>query len=88
MMSKKRAFVKKETNLNKKDELFNDLVKLLKTSRVDFSSTTAASDGSYCLEVLTTNVLWYNANDHLTISKASKEAKEVTPIPKLYQRLR
>ena len=88
MMSKKRAFVKKETNLNKKDELFNDLVKLLKTSRVVFSSTTAASDGSYCLEELTTNVLWYNANDHLTISKASEEAKEVTPIPKLYQILR
>ena len=87
-MSRKRAFVKKETNLNKKDELFNDLVKLLKTSRVVFSSTTAASDGSYCLEELTTNVLWYNANDHLTISKASKETKEVTPIPKFYQRLR
>ena len=55
LMSRKRALVdeKKGTNLNRKDELFNDLVKLFKTSQVDFSSVTVASDGSYCLQVLT-----------------------------------
>ena len=67
----------------RKDELFNDLIKLFKTSRLDFSFTTVASDGSYCLQVLT-NALWYITNDHLTIHEASKQAKEVTSIPKLF----
>ena len=44
---------KKGADLNRKDELFNDLVKLFKTSEVDFSSATVASDGYYCLQVLT-----------------------------------
>ena len=75
---------KKSTNLNRKDELFNYLVKLLKISRVDFSSTKVASNGSYCLQVLT-NALWYITNDHLTINEASRQAKEVTRIPKLFE---
>ena len=84
MMSRKRAFVheKKGTNLNSKDESFNDLIKLFKNSLVDFSSTTVGSDGSYCL---LTNALWYITNDHLTINEASKQVKEVTPIPKLFE---
>ena len=55
VMSRKRALVdeKKMTNLNRKDELFNDLVNLFKTSQVGFSSATVAFDGSYCLQVLT-----------------------------------
>ena len=59
MVSRKSAFVdeRKGTNLNRKDESFNDSVKLFKTSRVDFSSTTVVSDGSYCLQVLA-NALW------------------------------
>ena len=86
MMSRKRAFVDENegTNLNRKDELFNDLVKLFKTSRVDFSSPTLQSDGSYCLQALT-NALWYITNDHLTINEASKQAKKVTAIPKLFE---
>lgn len=68
----------------RKDELFNDLVKFFKTSRVDFSSTTVASDGSYCLQGLT-NALWYITNDHLTINEACKQAKEVTRIPKQFE---
>ena len=76
--------MKKKDQLNTKDELFNDLVKLFKTSRIDFSSTTVDSDGSYCLQVLT-NALWYITNDHLTINEVSKQAKEVTPIPKLFE---
>ena len=47
---------KKGTNLNRKDEIFSDLAKLFKTSRVDFSSTTEASDGFHCLQVL--NILF------------------------------
>ena len=43
---------KKGTNLNRKDELFNDLVKLFKTYIVDFSSTSVASDNCYCQQVL------------------------------------
>ena len=77
--------MKKEvTNLNKKDELFNDLVKLFKTSRVDFSSTAVASSGSYFVQVLT-NALWYITNDHLTINETTKQAKELTPILKLFE---
>ena len=70
--------------MNRKDELFSDLVKLFQISRVDFSSTTVASDGSYCLKVLT-NALWYITNDHLTTNEASKQEKERTPIPKLFE---
>ena len=86
VISRKRTFIdeKKGTNLNRKDELFNDLVKFFKTSPVDFSSPTVSSDGSYCLQVLT-NAPWYIKNDHLTIIEASKQAKEVTPIPKLFE---
>ena len=43
-----------------------------------------ASDSSYYLQMLK-NVLWYTANDHLNINEASKLAKEVTPIPKLFK---
>ena len=70
--------------MNRKDEFFNDLVKLFKTSRVHFCSIIVASDSSYYLQMLT-NVLWYTANDHLNINEASKQAKEVTPIPKLFK---
>ena len=85
-MSRKRAFVdeKNGTNVKRKDELFSNLVKLFKTSWVDFLSTTVASNGSYCLQVLT-NALWYITNDHSTINEASKQAKEVTVIPKLFK---
>ena len=48
--------------MNRKDELFNDL----KTSQVHFSSTTVASDGSYCVQVLT-NVLWYDGSYRLQV---------------------
>ena len=34
--------------------------------------------------VLSTSV-WYITNDHLTINETSKQAKEVTPIPKLFE---
>ena len=43
-----------------------------------------ASDCSYCLQALT-NALWYITNDRLSINEASKQAKEVTPIPKLFE---
>ena len=77
--------MKKEvTNLNKKDELFKDLVKLFQTSRVDFSSTAVGSSGSYFVQVLT-NALWYITNDHLTIHETTKQAKELTPILKLFE---
>ena len=76
--------MKKKTNLSRKDELFNDLVKAFKISRVDPSSTTVAFDGSYCLQVLT-NAIWCITSDHLTINEASKQAKEVTPIPRLFE---
>ena len=76
--------MKKKTNLNRKDELFNDLVKSFKIFRVDSSSITVAFDGSYCLHVLT-NAIWCITSDHLTMNEASKLAKEVTPIPKLFE---
>ena len=59
MMSTKTAFVgeKKGNNLNRKDELFKDLVKQFMNFRVDFSSTIVTPDGSYCLQLLT-NALW------------------------------
>ena len=76
--------MKKKTNLSRKDELFNDLVKAFKISRVDPSSTTVAFDGSYCLQVLT-NAIWCITSYHLTINEARKQAKEVTPIPKLFE---
>ena len=75
---------KKGSNLNRKDELFKDLVKLFMNFRVDFSSTIVTPDGSYCLQVLT-NALWYIINYHLTINKVSKQTKEVFPIPKLFE---
>ena len=68
--------------MNRKDELFNDLVKLLTTTRVNFYSSTVTFDGSYYLQWLT-NALWYIANNHLTITEASKQAKEVIPVPNL-----
>ena len=76
--------MKEGTNLNRKDELFNGLVKLFKTSRVDFFSTIVAFEGSCCMQVLT-NALWYIINDHLTINEASKQAREGNPIPKLFE---
>ena len=51
---------------------------------MDSSSTTVAFDGSYCLQVLT-NAIWCITSDHLTINEASKQAKEVTPIPRLFE---
>ena len=68
--------------MNRKDELFNDLVKLLTTTRVNFYSSTVTFDGSYYLQWLT-NALWYIANNHLTITEASKQAKEVIPVPNM-----
>ena len=76
--------MKKKTNLNRKDELFNYLVKSFKIFRVDSFSTIVAFDGSYCLQMLT-NAIWCITNDHLTINEASKQAKEVAPIPKLFE---
>ena len=83
-IEKELSWMKKKTNLNRKDELFNDLVKSFKTFRMDSSSTTVAFDGSYCLQVLT-NAIWCITSDHLTINEASKQAKEVTPIPRLFE---
>ena len=36
--------------------------------RIDFSPITVASDGSYCLQVLTKLFIWYIINDNLTIN--------------------
>ena len=67
--------MKKKTNLNRKDELFNDLVKSFKTFRMDSSSTTVAFDGSYCLQVLT-NAIWCITSDHLTIKRQVSRQKK------------
>ena len=82
LMGRKRAFVEEKsgTNLNRKDELFNDLARWFKTTGVGFPSYTVSSgDGSYCLQVLT-NALWYITNDHLTMNEACQHAKGPIPI--------
>ena len=76
--------MKKGTKLNRKDESLINLVELFKTSQVDFSSTTVASDYFYWLQVVT-DALWYITNNHLTINEARRQKKEFTPIPKLLE---
>ena len=51
------------SNFNRKDELYNDIVSILKKEGVDFSWS---GEAHYCVSVLT-NALWYITNHHITI---------------------
>ena len=90
LMERKRAFPEEKVpktgdKLNRKDELFNDIVQSFKENRMDFPQKTALSEGTYCVQVIT-NALWYITNDHLTVHEARKHSSGLRPIPEMFEK--
>ena len=76
MMSRanKRTFPALKPNdetrrFTKKDELYNEVVKIFREGSIDFPQSQSSSEGDYCVSVIT-NTMWYITNDHETINTA------------------
>ena len=70
----------------KKDELYNEVVKIFRERSIDFPQSQCSSEGDYCVSVIT-NVLWYITNDHKTINTATKHYSNSGTIPKVFENL-
>ncbi|XP_052804571.1 uncharacterized protein LOC128234397 [Mya arenaria] len=81
--SKKTSSSGVQTGLNRKDELFNDIVDLCDKMGAKFSQDTVESDGRYFVQVLC-NSLWYITNQMDTINEAARQQKDVNPVPELF----
>lgn len=62
------------------DELFNDLVDLLRDLGVGFHDTLADTDGRYIIQSFA-NALWYITNQHTTINDAACHKQDVIAVP-------
>ncbi|XP_052807870.1 uncharacterized protein LOC128236679 isoform X2 [Mya arenaria] len=75
----------KSTCHNRKDELYNDVVKLMVQRNLKMHKSSVADEGEYIVQVIT-NALWCLTNHHLTINDAAKtyrDARNVCAIPRL-----
>ena len=73
----------------RKDELFNEVVKIFEMRKVDFLVTpmeTKSDEATYCVNVIT-KALWYITNDHDTINNAHKHHPTVVKIPTILENL-
>ncbi|KAI8503983.1 hypothetical protein Bbelb_180510 [Branchiostoma belcheri] len=77
---KKTSSSGQSEGLNRKDELFNDLVSDFTDRGCLFARDQAGSEGSYIIQVLC-NSLWYVTNQHVVINDAALRKKSVTAVP-------
>ncbi|KAK7092705.1 hypothetical protein V1264_008410 [Littorina saxatilis] len=74
----------KTSGLNRKDELYDDVLNYLAAKGADFSQVTADQEGAYFTQVLT-NALWYATSHHLTINDRANKVHGVLPIPEEFE---
>lgn len=82
---RKRSYPsEKPAKNNRKEELFNDLLRSFKSKQLDFPYMSANTEGRYCLDVLS-NSLWYITNHHQTIEDRCKHVSGLITVPDCYQ---
>ncbi|XP_070180824.1 uncharacterized protein [Littorina saxatilis] len=74
----------KTSGLNRKDELYDDVLNYLAAKGADFPQVTADQEGAYFTQVLT-NALWYATSHHLTINDRANKVHGVLPIPEEFE---
>ncbi|XP_053389760.1 uncharacterized protein LOC128552729 [Mercenaria mercenaria] len=85
LMDGEKVNIKQKTTChNRKDELYNDVVKLMTQKNLKMPKWSVSDEGEYVVQVIT-SALWCLTNHHLTINDAAKTSKDVIEVPKLFE---
>ena len=75
-------------NYNKKDELFNAIVEVLKEREIFFPNASVANNEGKTVIGVLTDVLWHIDEHHEKIHQQSTQSKDVPSVPPLFSTFR
>ena len=81
---KKQRNPESETPLNRKEEMYNDVVDLMIERNLKFDKSTVEDESYYVLQIIT-KALWYVTNQHLVINTKAERVSGVDPIPQVFE---